>query len=276
MAKITNISWCDSTFNPWIGCTKVSEECRDCYAEITATKPQIDISWGPGQPRRPASEQTWSEPVKWNAQAIRSGLRKRVFCASMGDVFDHEAPLGARARLFELIQATPQLDWLLLTKRPQLIEEQLKEIGVWDLLPMPNVWLGFSAGNQQNFDLRWPIMRKIPAVVRFCSYEPAIGPIVLPQDTVGELDWLICGGETHPEKYKGRKMERAWAEGIRDQCLRTGISFFFKQWGNWIPEGDTHDWYGKTSEVFNEKGHLLDLVEWAEFPAPKSSRNTNI
>ena len=273
MAKQTNISWCNHTFNPWIGCTKVSAECRDCFAEAVAgSKPLIKTPWGPGKARRPASEQTWRDPVRWNAAAVHSGERKKVFCASMSDVFDHEAPAGARSRLFALIQSTPHLDWQLLTKRPERIREQLQEIGVWERLPLPNVWIGFSAGDQENFDKRWPIIRQIPAVVRFCSYEPAIGPIVLPADTVGQLDWLICGGETHQEKYMGRKMDPEWAQSIRDQCLRKGVSFFFKQWGNWIPEGDRHDWHGKTSARFGKEGEILGNLKWKQFPTPKQNR----
>jgi len=184
----------------------------------------------------------------------------------MADVFDPEAPAESRARLFELIGKTPYLVWQLLTKRPDFIREQLQAIGVWDLLPLPNVWLGFSAGDQKNFDKRWPVIRDIPAVVRFCSYEPAIGPITLPFDTVGQLHWLICGGETHSEKYMGRSMEPAWAQGIRNQCVRNRIRFFFKQWGNWIPNDGIHDWFGKTSATFIEKGELLDGVMWQQFP----------
>ena len=202
MAKDTKISWTDHTFNPWIGCTKVSEECLHCYAETEAgNKPTIRTEWGKGKLRRPASEDVWKHPIRWNESAKREGIRRKVFCASMADVFDPDAPAGHRARLFELIRETQDLDWQLLTKRPEFIQGQLQEIGVWDLLPLPNVWIGFSAGNQENFDKRWPIIREIPAVVRFCSYEPAIGPIILPSDTGGQLDWLICGGETHQKKY---------------------------------------------------------------------------
>jgi protein gp37 len=190
----------------------------------------------------------------------------------MADVFDPEAPEGSRARLFNLIRETPNLDWLLLTKRPEFIRKQLEEIGVWNLLPLPNVWLGYTAGDQKNFDERWSIAREIPAVVRFCSYEPALGPIILPSDTVGQLDWLICGGETHQEKYMGRKMEPVWAQSIRNQCLKKKISFFFKQWGNWIPDGDTHDWHGKTSATFGKKVELLDDMQWKQFPSPKCDR----
>jgi len=273
MAKDTQISWTDHTFNPWIGCAKVSEECLYCYAEALAGRhPTTKTKWGKGKRRRPVSEDAWEKPICWNATAKRDGVRKKVFCASMADIFDPEAPAESRARLFEMIRETPELDYLTLTKRPEFIKDQLQEIGVWDLLPLPNVWLGFSAGNQENFDVRWPIIREIPALVRFCSYEPAIGPIVLPPDTVHHLDWLICGGETHREKYMGRRMDPEWARSIRNQCLRKEISFFFKQWGNWLPDGDTHDWHGKTSTTFSEKGELLDGMEWQQFPIPKIER----
>jgi protein gp37 len=272
MAKQTNISWTDHTFNPWIGCTKVSAECLYCYAESVARKPAIQTEWGKGKLRRLASDDAWKDPLRRNEKAKRDGVRRKVFCASMADLFDPEAPEGSRAHLFKLIRETTNLDWLLLTKRPEFIREQLEEIGVWELLPLANVWIGFTAGDLENFNKRWPIVREIPAVVRFCSYEPALGPIILPPDTVDQLDWLICGGETHSEKYMGRKMETVWAQSIRNQCLKKKISFFFKQWGNWIPEGDKHDWYGKTSATFNEKGELLDGMEWKQVPSPRKNR----
>lgn len=284
MAETTNISWTDRTFNPWYGCTKVSPECANCYAEIGAKKlrspdpeeaaesssaKRLGVEWGDHAPRLPASDKVWEHPVNWNREAAAAGIRIKVFCASMADVFDKKADPSLRRRLFDLIVATPWLDWQLLTKRPELIREQLIEIGYWDRLPLPNVWLGFTAGDQRYFDLRWPIIREIPAVVRFCSYEPALGSIRLPADTQGQLDWLICGGETHAERYGGRAMSQDSARSIRNQCLRHGISFFFKQWGNWIPEGDSCEWYGKTSKVFQKKGHLLDGVEWKQFPEPR-------
>ena len=269
MAINTNISWTDHTFNPWIGCAKVSEECRYCYAETVAgSKPAIRTEWGKGKLRRPASEDAWKDPIRWNEKAEREGVRRKVFCASMADVFDPEAPVGSLERLFDLIRKTPHLDWLLLTKRPEFIRQLLMAIGVWKLLPLSNVWIGFSAGDQENFDKRWPIIREIPAVVRFCSYEPALGPLTLPADTVGNLDWLICGGETHAKRFMGRSMEPAWARGIRNQCVRKQIRFFFKQWGNWIPDGERHDWHGKTSATFIEKVELLDGVMWQQFPTP--------
>ena len=275
MAKTTNISWTDRTFNPWIGCTKVSEECRYCYAEDVARKPTINVAWGPGKQRRPASEAKWRELVRWNQEAEKKGVRIKVFCASMADVFDKEAPPGALEQLFDTIRQTPHLDYQLLTKRPELIERLLRGIGVWDCLPLSNVWLGFTAGNQESFDKRWPLIRDTPAAVRFCSYEPALGPMLLPEDTQGRLHWFICGGETHPKKYEGRRMSPDWARSLRGQCARKGIAFFFKQWGNWIPQGDSVDWHGKTSGVFEQFGDILDGVHWSQFPNPNTSTPEN-
>ncbi len=265
--KNSNISWTDHTFNPFIGCSKVDGDCANCYAEAMAKdKPAIQTEWGPGKPRRPASEAQWEEPVKWDKQAKKAGVRKKVFCASMSDVFDAEAPEGLRARLFNVIRATPHLDWLLLTKRPQLIKAQLQEIGVWELLPLPNVWLGVSAGTQVGFDKRWPILRELPALVKFISYEPALGPIILPEEAKGQLHWMICGGETAMRTGEGRQMDPSWARTMRDQCVRMGIPYFFKQWGNWLSVGGVREWHGKTSEIFKATGHLLDGVVWHQFP----------
>ncbi|MFZ4778321.1 MAG: phage Gp37/Gp68 family protein [Terrimicrobiaceae bacterium] len=266
----SNISWTDHTFNPWIGCTKVGPECAMCYAECLAKdKPAIKTEWGQGKPRRPASEVQWEEPVKWNKQAKKAGVRKKVFCASMSDVFDAEAPEGLRARLFNVIRETPHLDWLLLTKRPQLIERQLREIGMWEFMPFPNVWLGISAGTQVGFDKRWPILRELPALVKFISYEPALGPIILPEDVQGRLHWMICGGETSHKKGQGRIMDPEWPRSMRDQCVRMGIPYFFKQWGNWLIMADgRREWHGKTAAVYKKTGHLLDGVVWHQFPRP--------
>ena len=267
----SNIAWCNHTLNPWTGCAKVGEECRNCYAEYLArTKPNINVPWGPGQPRKPASEEMWKQPIAWNEKARRAGVHARVFCASLADVFDAEAPAGLRERLFNVIGDTPHLDWLMLTKRAQLIKAQLQEIGALDLMPLPNVWIGVSAGDQVNFDKRWKYLREVPAVVRFCSYEPALGPIILPDDVQGRLDWLICGGETAPKKGEGRIMQPEWARTIRDQCAAMGVRFFFKQFGNWLLlPGGRREWHGKTSAIYARTGHLLDGVEWHQFPQPK-------
>lgn len=267
--KYSNIGWTDHTFNGWIGCTRVSEECDECYAAALDSKYHYtEQGWGKGAPRKLRPDAAWREPIRWNLEAEAAGRKTRVFCASLADVFDAEVPAAWRARLFDLISTTQQLDWLLLTKRPQLIRRQLQQIGVWDAKPLPNVWIGFSAGNQRNFDVRWPHIKQIPAVVRFCSYEPALGPLILPTDTKGSLHWLICGGETTPLKGEGRPMSPAWARSIRDQCSKQEIGFFYKQWGNWIPvTEDEQRWFGKTSAYYRNNGHLLDGVAWQQLPS---------
>src|SRR5581483_288541 len=110
MSAKTSIEWCDHTFNPFWGCTKVSPGCDHCYAESWAKR--FGVKWGSGEARKHASERTWAEPIRWNERAGKDRTRKRVFCASMADVFDNEAPTGTRERLWSLIGATPHLDWL--------------------------------------------------------------------------------------------------------------------------------------------------------------------
>ena len=126
MAEKTGISWTHHTFNPWWGCTKVSPGCKNCYAETFASRYGFDV-WGPGKARRTFSLAHWEEPLKWNRDAELAGERRRVFCASMADVFEAEAPAGELARLWALIRLTPWLDWLLLTKRAERIAESLPD-----------------------------------------------------------------------------------------------------------------------------------------------------
>ena len=262
------ISWTDHTFNGWVGCTRVDDECDVCYAaDIDQKYGHTSEGWGHGKPRHLCSDASWDAPLKWNADAARVRRRLRVFASSMADVFDAEVPVEWRARLFDLITKTPWLDWQLLTKRPNQIERQLKEIGYWDRLPLPNVWLGFSAGRQRYFDQRWPIIREIPAHVRFCSYEPALELIKLGEDTRANLHWLIAGGETNGRKGSGRPMDPEWARSVRDQCSEFGIAFWFKQTGNWLTHADaTVQWHGKSSRFYREHFDLLDGVRLQQMP----------
>lgn len=235
MADKTKIEWCDATFNPWIGCQKVSPGCDHCYAEGWAKRSGL-VEWGPHSYRRRTSEANWRKPLQWAKAARGAARRPRVFCASLSDVFDNRVPTQWRRDLFILIRTTPELDWLLLTKRPENARWMLPDLGVIQN-PEPNVWLGFTAENQEHFDHRWQIMREIPAVVRFCSYEPAIGPLRLWKgfnektqsigyEYVQGLDWLICGGESG---HGYRQMDIGWAEDVRLDCARAGVSFFLKQ-----------------------------------------------
>lgn len=229
MGEITKIEWATHTFNPWIGCTKVSAGCDHCYAEALMDIRWQKVKWGPHGERQRTSPGYWAQPARWDRQAAkyqRPGLvRPRVFCASLADVFDNQVPVQWRLDLFDLIVSTPNLDWLLLTKRPENMKLMLPR-SIWEIGPILNVWLGFTAEDQAAFDRRWPIIAQIPAVRRFCSYEPAIGPLrLLNIDTRG-LDWLICGGESGNEH---RHMPLGWEYEIRRDCAVRGISYFFKQ-----------------------------------------------
>jgi protein gp37 len=219
MGDKTKIEWCDHTFNPWIGCQRVSPGCDHCYAEPIAYR--MGVGWGPGMQRRMASEAYWLSPHRWARRARQTGIRPKVFCASMADVFDNQAPDEWRTRLWQVIRETSELDWLILTKRPENIERMLPP----DWGPgWCDVWLGISAEDQERFNHRWPILQKVPAMIRFVSYEPALGPL----DLIGTegLHWLICGGESGRDY---RPMDPMWEGWIREQCRIQGISYFFKQ-----------------------------------------------
>lgn len=224
MAEKSKIEWTDHTFNPWEGCQKVSPGCDNCYAEARDHRFTGGKHWGPHALRRRMSEANWRQPHKWERNAFafheRHGRRQRIFCASLADVFDNKAPKGERERLWQTIRDTPTLDWLLLTKRPENIAKMLPPDWGDGWL---NVWLGVTMEDQGNFDRRWPVLASVSAAVRFVSYEPAVGPL-----TIGEArpDWLICGGETGPER---RHMEPDWARAVRDECAVAGIPFFLKQ-----------------------------------------------
>lgn len=253
MAENSKIEWCDHTFNPWIGCQRVSPGCDYCYAEMQNAHRKWTPGWGPGAPRTRTSAAYWRQPLKWNAQAAAAGTRPRVFCASLADVFDNQADPAWRADLWSLIDATPNLDWLLLTKRPQNIAGMAERHPDLPLLA-GNVWIGTTVENQEEADRRIPHLLNVPAAKRFLSCEPLLGPVDLtnirpPEVKSGEahgwsciwtenhvgrpvIDWVICGGESGP---KARPTHPDWARSLRDQCKGAGVPFFFKQWGVWTP-----------------------------------------
>jgi protein gp37 len=227
LMKNSKIEWTDHTFNPWWGCTKVSPGCQFCYAETESKRRGHDV-WGPGRSRRELSDNHWRQPRRWNREAEELGVRHRVFCASMADVFEKDAPQDEQERLWQLIEETPRLDWQLLTKRPERIQDCLPPTWLSD--PLPNVWLGTSIENK---DYTWRIKElvKVPAVVHFLSVEPLLGPI--PRIPLADIEWVIVGGESGPS---ARPLNPAWVRQIRDRCLSRHIPFFFKQWGMWAPE----------------------------------------
>jgi protein gp37 len=309
MAQLTNIEWCDHTFNPWIGCTKVSPGCANCYAAVSTRARVLRAAghetWGKGATR--SRTKTWSDPLKWNkwtgslvcedcgktwAGMLRTAIteatrctpgcngrvretRQRVFCASLADWLDDEVPIEWLADLLALIDHTPNLDWLLLTKRPQNFEKRMGEVektffgletvngmqqtgsGVaaqwlFHSRPPSNVWLGTTVEDQTRADERIPKLIRIPAKIHFLSCEPLLGPVNLhllggypPQrqaeilamgPPAGMVDWIIAGGESGSQ---ARPMNPDWARSLRDQCQAAGVPFFFKQWGEYQPFGTT-------------------------------------
>lgn len=252
MGENSAIEWTNHTFNPWVGCTKVSPGCDHCYAEGWAKRSGL-VTWGDA--RRRTSPGNWRKPLKWNAEA--GDARPRVFCASLADVFDNQVPLEWRTDLFRLIQATPNLDWLLLTKRIANVERAIGIMGD-DELPK-NVWLGITVVNQEEADRDIPKLLRVPAAIRFLSVEPMLSMISLDAEQwlvpeyfghsadcrdnlcalngdyyscAGQvfqqpaIDWIICGGETG---HRAREMNPDWARYLREQCKDTPTAFFMKQ-----------------------------------------------
>jgi protein gp37 len=269
MAENTGISWTDSTFNPWIGCAKVSPGCDHCYAEVSTPSRTQSIIWGPNETRKQTGASNWKLPLRWNVRHdeffAQHGRRRRVFCASLADVFDNKADPAWREKLWALIRETPNLDWLILTKR----------VGnVMGMLPADwrdgyaNVWLGISVVNQEEADRDIGKLVAVPAKTRFLSMEPLLGPITFgfektdcvngcgsvnpvlcnndkdlgcpkcgsyttscsaarPNPLRG-VHWVIVGGESGPH---ARPMDGAWVESLRTQCGKFNVAFFFKQWG---------------------------------------------
>jgi protein gp37 len=270
MGTSTGIEWAHHTYNPWRGCTKVSEGCANCYA-LTMSKrnPAVLGEWGP-QGKRPVGNAAYlRQAYKWNKAAQKAGERHRVFCGSLMDVFENRPELDEpRAHLFKTISETPHLDWLLLTKRPEnwhnllqraygvaaaengdeLGEPVMTWISAWLHGEAPlNVWVMTSVENQERADERIPLLLNIPARVRGLSCEPLLRPVNLekwlnpdearplrrmlfPESSEPLVDWIIAGGESGPQ---ARPMHPAWARILRDQCQEAGVPFFFKQWGEW-------------------------------------------
>lgn len=273
MSENTNIEWCDHTFNPWEGCQKVGPGCDNCYAETRNARfgGGQAPNWGPGAPRRRTSESNWRKPLQWQAKAAefmaKHGRRQRVFCASLADVFDNQVPVQWRIELMSLIIDTPDLDWLLLTKRIGNAAEMLDvafrgavaQREKWPDVVLPNVWIGATITSQAEADRDIPKLLAVPARVRFLSMEPLLGPVDLPAAKAFGLhgfgthimgvDWVIVGGESGPG---ARPMHPDWARSLRDQCAAAGVPFLFKQWGEWTPGENvnkqhgtvvTADWY---------------------------------
>ncbi len=260
MGSNTGIEWAHHTFNPWWGCVRVSPGCDHCYAERDAFRfaPKMKL-WGPGSTRREFRDEHWHQPIKWANEAVKTLDSVRVFCASMADVLDKDGPAAARERLWETIEATPALDWLLLTKRIGNARRLLPKAWIKNGLP-PQAWLGISVVNQEEADRDIPKLLEIPARIRWLSCEPLLGPVDLKQhmpkplyhcsecgrekarnycakcgtsdntatNQIIGVDWVIVGGESGPH---ARGMNLDWARSIVNQCEDAGVACFVKQLG---------------------------------------------
>lgn len=227
MGENTRIEWAHHTFNPWEGCAKIGPGCDNCYAADRNARFNGGeaVHWGPHADRRRTSERNWDNPLRWDRLAQKAGRRDRVFCASLADVFDNAVPPTWRKDLWELIQATPNLDWLLLTKRVGIIERYLP--ADWGG-GYHNVWLGLTVVNQAEFNRDVPTFTQIPCRLRFLSCEPLLGPLSI--KGMSGIDWIITGGESGP---KARPAHPDWFRQLRDEAKEQGQYFFFKQWGEW-------------------------------------------
>lgn len=260
MGERSSIEWTDHTFNPWWGCQRVSPACQHCYAEAFAKRTGHDVWGGANSDRRFFGDAHWREPLRWDDRAAKAGRPALVFCASMADVFEDRRDLDEhRARLWELVAETPNLIWLLLTKRPECVLELVPDgwrrstslvagnMTVHHPSRWPgNVWLGTTVEDQRRSDERIPHLVEIPAPVRFLSCEPLLGPVDLGVwlhvDGACSLEctwcatppigWVIAGGESG---NGARPMHPDWARSLRDQTAAADVPFLFKQWGDWIP-----------------------------------------
>lgn len=282
MSDKSGIEWTDATWNPTVGCTKVSAGCDHCYAEnlvnrFAGTSPAFPTTFDIVNLR---SDRFLTQPLRWRKP-------RRIFVNSLSDLFHKDVPDEFIARVFAVMAACPQHTFQLLTKRHGRMRSLLSseafqelvfalrgvdtthgpELGHFRIWPLPNLWLGVSAENQDAADLRIPALLNTPAAVRWVSAEPLLGPITLHRghshcpthDFAGgfcmgcpdlyTVDWIVAGGESGAQ---ARLMESGWVRDIRDQCAENGIPFLFKQWGGRTPKAN---------------GRVLDGRTWDEYPA---------
>lgn len=293
MAEKTAISWCDHTWNPWIGCQKVSPACDGCYAENLMATRMGRVEWGgPGKgagTRARTSPHTWNDPFRWQRKAEAAGTRPFVFCASLADIFDNQVPAEWRRDAFDVMRRTPRLVYLLLTKRPSMIAKLAAEAGG---LPS-NAAIGTTVEDQDRginlFSLAIAARATRP-LFTFSSFEPLLGAVDPTRVVLGEsaaeffghpeirsvrflfdalrgapsinlppLGWAITGGETDQGAHRARPTHPDWFRSLRDQAAAAGVPFHHKQNGEWMSCGDWYDTHPESLPICT-----WDVNQWTD------------
>lgn len=277
MAENSAISWTTHTFNPWMGCTKVSPACDGCYAEALMDTRYGKVSWGRGEDRKRTAPSNWRQPLRWNRQAAEAGARPFVFCASLADVFDNEVDEVWRHDLFDLIEATPHLVWLLLTKRIGNVLRMTDVMRHGSRARLPaNAAVGATMANQEEYDRDrmklWAVKQDREPLFTFASFEPLLGLVILDRHAP---DWIITGGETDQGHHRARPSNPQWFRRLRDQSAELCRVYHHKQNGEWasvsevegpgeiftFPDGRNVRRVGK-----RKAGRTLDGVTYDGFP----------
>jgi len=260
MAKNSKISWCDNTFNGWIGCTEVAEGCEHCYAKYLSARMNW-AEWGDDKPRYRTSAANWKKPLTWDRAAKKEGKRIRNFAFSLSDVFDVRVPFQWLVDFGQLVNGTTHTDWLILTKRFTIPK---KHPNVFD---WSKVWLGYSVAGQEDLH-GFDHIADIPSKYRWISYEPAIGPVDFePVLKTGQLNWIVVGGESNQydsgKLVPARAFDVSWAYSVIAQCRKYKVPVFVKQLGSRPYRSPQH----KKATGYNislKDGHGADPWEWPE------------
>lgn len=278
----TKIEWADKSWNPVVGCTKISPGCQNCYAERMAARLE-NIAYKTGNQKLHDKyyptityNGTWTGKVSLCPDALDEPLRwkkpSRIFVCSMGDLFHEDVEPSFIQDVFWKMEECSQHIFMVLTKRPERMRKLLHVFykGSQRILPK-HIWLGVTAENQEQADKRIPILLQIPAAVRFISYEPALGPVDFGLvGGPGDPDWIIAGGESGPH---ARPAHPDWFRSAREQCQAAGVPFMFKQWGeyapNWLNDDNEKEipgsiWMDRMGK--KKAGRLLDGRIWDEYP----------
>lgn len=259
MAESTSIEWCDSTLNPWIGCDRIGPGCDGCYAAVSTPARTMGIVWGPKEQRyrtKPATRHALTLYEFGQAKFYRQyGRRRRVFVASLSDVFDNAAPQLWRHELWRDCLASPNVDKLVLTKRVgnvrRMVPSAWLQPGGWPT----HVWLGITVVNRAEMLRDAPKLAELQVPVSFWSYEPALGPL-------GEIppglmpSWGIAGGESDQSGHLARAAHPQWFREMRDEFKAACRPWLFKQWGEYLPVGQMRATGAET--VVPRTGHAWD------------------